>query len=387
MSDSNRPMSTEKEPVVPEQMELLVPEEGITNKRSLDLVVRYSNDMNVATNTLSLIEQRLIITAIASVPFNHKVSSKTMFNVTKTNMIDLGCDPNSVYQQMKNGAAGLLNRTITIPNWVGPDGRIYDYYTTHYVSSAAYREKDSVVALRFDEEIIPLISGLRKQLFTQYKLKEISGFRSQYAQPIYSMLMQFMRQKGGEIKEEGWMVIKLDDLRRRLDIGDKFQAFSRFKAKVVDVALKQINQSPYTRFSATVEADQETKIRKKITALRFRMKRKIPIDEQPTDMQEEYFIGPNQKASITRRQATLTESQIVMFADWLSGNNKKKLSETKYDPLKFAYYVQTIHPKLGNAIAKGDGMEASALLRELLANPEFVLQIYDAWLKKLGVVL
>ena len=54
MSDSNRPMSTEKEPVVPEQMELLVPEEGITNKRSLDLVVRYSNDMNVATNTLRL---------------------------------------------------------------------------------------------------------------------------------------------------------------------------------------------------------------------------------------------------------------------------------------------------------------------------------------------
>ena len=233
-----------------------------------------------------------------------------------------------------------------------------------------------MIAIQFSSRIIPFLKEVRER-FIQYELEEITGFRSVYTQPLYARLMLHMRNKdNGGIKQRWSETIPLDQLRLTLD-AEKYDRFSNFRQKVLEVAVQQINESVYTRFTVKWAVDEDSKIGKRVTAIRFTMSLRphLVADPEPDTDTVDWVSG------LTRRQATLTESQIVMVADWLSGKNKTVL-EKHGTNVSDVYEFLRRQKQIPSRLDTYNLDEYRKWFRKRLIDPEFVMLISPI-LKKL----
>ena len=330
-------------------------------------LVKYSNKVVRSAQRLSLLEQRILYSAIAKSPADHQITCEDVFYLRLDELRRLGgAVSNDTYQQLKDAAINLMRRFITLSpkdrekgmTWVFP-----------WCQSAGYNEELGMIAIRFSHDILPYLKGVRER-FIQYDLEEITGFRSVYTQPLYARLMLHMRNKdNGGIKQRWSETIPLDELRPTLD-AEKYTAFGQFKLRVLNVAVQQINDSVFTRFNVKWAVDEDSKIGKRVTAIRFNMSLKAHLvaDPEPDTDTVDWVSG------LTRRQATLTEPQIVMVADWLSGKNKTVLEKhgtTVSDVYEFLRRQKQIPSRLDT----NNVDEYKKWFRKKLIDPEFVMLI------------
>ena len=132
---------------------------------------------------------------------------------------------------------------------------------------------DNVIArLVFSTEIIPYISQLKKA-FTKLNLEDLAGFGSFYSFRIYMMMMQFAK--------TGYVIIKLDEFRKSLDLVDKYQAVKDLKKRVLDIAVDEISQtSPYTAEYDLTDKNGKSGKGVKLTHLHIRFKAKEKPQKQ-----------------------------------------------------------------------------------------------------------
>jgi len=328
-------------------------------------LVKYSNKVVRSAQRLSLLEQRILYSAIAKSPADHQITCEDVFYLRLEELRRLGgAVSNDTYQQLKDAAINLMRRFITLSpkdrekgmTWVFP-----------WCQSAGYNEELGMIAIRFSHDILPYLKGVRER-FIQYDLEEITGFRSVYTQPLYARLMLHMRNKdNGGIKQRWSETIPLDELRPTLD-AEKYTAFGQFKLRVLNVAVQQINDSVFTRFNVKWAVDEDSKIGKRVTAIRFNMSLKAHLVADPEPDTVDWVSG------LTRRQATLTEPQIVMVADWLSGKNKTVLEKhgtTVSDVYEFLRRQKQIPSRLDT----NNVDEYKKWFRKKLIDPEFVMLI------------
>ena len=241
-------------------------------------LVKYSNKVVRSAQRLSLLEQRILYSAIAKSPADHQITCEDVFYLRLEELRRLGgAVSNDTYQQLKDAAINLMRRFITLSpkdrekgmTWVFP-----------WCQSAGYNEELGMIAIRFSHDILPYLKGVRER-FIQYDLEEITGFRSVYTQPLYARLMLHMRNKdNGGIKQRWSETIPLDELRPTLD-AEKYTAFGQFKLRVLNVAVQQINDSVFTRFNVKWAVDEDSKIGKRVTAIRFNMSLKAHLVGDP----------------------------------------------------------------------------------------------------------
>lgn len=332
-------------------------------------LVKYSNKVVRSAQRLSLLEQRILYSAIAKSPADHQITCEDVFYLRLEELRRLGgAVSNDTYQQLKDAAINLMRRFITLSpkdrekgmTWVFP-----------WCQSAGYNEELGMIAIRFSHDILPYLKGVRER-FIQYDLEEITGFRSVYTQPLYARLMLHMRNKdNGGIKQRWSETIPLDELRPTLD-AEKYTAFGQFKLRVLNVAVQQINDSVFTRFNVKWAVDEDSKIGKRVTAIRFNMSLKAHLVADPEPEPDTDTV--DWVSGLTRRQATLTEPQIVMVADWLSGKNKTVLEKhgtTVSDVYEFLRRQKQIPSRLDT----NNVDEYKKWFRKKLIDPEFVMLI------------
>ena len=89
--------------------------------------------------------------------------------------------------------------------------------------------------MQFTDAVIPLITRLSEQ-YTEYDLKQVSELQSEYSIRLYELMMQW-----GSVGKTN--KIALDDLRQKLGVQpEQYKAMHNFKARVLDLAKKQINE-------------------------------------------------------------------------------------------------------------------------------------------------
>lgn len=235
---------------------------------SNDLVVMDNAVINAAYE-LSVNEQRLILSAMAQIPKGEPVDAKHAYCVTRDDFIRLGVHPDTVAREIRNASKDLMKKSLFIDTEVGElefhwlsEVLRYDKnaeeklkakypnpedYSKYIQMLRAYNLMDSlmpsdddnvVVRLVFNERIVPFLSELRRN-FTQFNIEDVAGFSSSYSMRIYQAMMQF--------KSTGYRKIKLTDLRYMLALGSKYEATKDLKVRVIDTAVKEINdKSPYT---------------------------------------------------------------------------------------------------------------------------------------------
>ena len=199
-----------------------------------DLQIVKSNQIIEASYRLSVAEQRVILSAISQVRRDKPVTDEVLYSVTAADLAQLcGTDPKTAYRDLQNAAERLQTRRVSLI--LEPDGvtiRSKRRRVTCWVQTIDYVDQEGRIEMRFGKYIQPNLTGLQRE-FTRYALSDVAKMTSAYGIRLYELLVQW---KGGH------HVVALDDLRRWLQLEDRYPSIKDFKRWVLDPAVEQINE-------------------------------------------------------------------------------------------------------------------------------------------------
>lgn len=265
------------------------------------LVVK-DNALINASYGLSLVEQRLILLAIVGARENNAnpdYEGQLMVSADSY-MRAFGVSRNAAYDALKVACNDLLERRFSYQTNI--NGKV-ERHTSRWVSEVSYAVNDAYVKICFAQSIIPLIPliGELNSHFTSYELMQVSNLNSGYAVRLYELCISW--RKTGKVPK-----IELDDLRNKLGVLDgEYQRMERFKARVLDLALKQINDHT----DITAEYKQH-KTGRKVTGFTFTFKQK------PSAKAAAKGANPARDTDTPDMFNDMTDSQIATFSSKLA---------------------------------------------------------------------
>lgn len=194
------------------------------------LQVVKANQVIEASYSLSVVEQRIILSAISRIPAMQEVTDQMLYYVTASDLEKLGVHEKTAYRDLKEGVNRLYERSIYIDDGV-------EQRKMRWVQEIGFVEGTRTIGIRFSTPILPFLSNLSRE-FTRYALADIAGMQSAYAIRIYELLIQY--------RSIGYREVSVEDLRKMLVLGGRYPAFADLKRWVIDVAVTQINEhSPF----------------------------------------------------------------------------------------------------------------------------------------------
>ena len=187
---------------------------------------------------LSLAEHRLILSCIAQIDRTKPVPD-TIVVTAKEFARDFPDQKGNEYSQLKTATENLFKRIIKLSE---PDKKRRTWI--RWIQDVTFADGDGQVELSFSKEIKPLLGNLRDN-FVQFKMNEISNFKSAYSIRLFELLMQF--------KQTGFHVISIDDLKiaMAVDTVKSYKEYSGFKQKVLRIAIDEINEKSGWKVSVT----------------------------------------------------------------------------------------------------------------------------------------
>lgn len=203
-------------------------------------LVVHSNQITRAAYRLTAVESRIVLTAISKIPHHAKPTDDAVYWCTSSDLVDLGSDPKSVYKQLREASDLLFERAITLSTEAG--SRKF-----RWVQEVFYEPNNGRIGLRFSKPMLPFIVEV-KEAFTKYKLLDLRGLTSEYAIRLYAMCAQYA--------DTHWMTMSIKELRDCLELGNKYSGLTMFRTKVLDAALKQINESENASFKVRYKLEK-----------------------------------------------------------------------------------------------------------------------------------
>ena len=251
-----------------------------------ELVVK-SNQVIEASYRLSVVEQRVVLSAIAKIPKMCEVSDDEIYTVSVQDLQALGVHEKTAYRDLKEAVNRLYERSISLDI----DDKLIKM---RWVQRIEFTENQSIVALRFSKDILPFISNVKAN-FTQYMLSEVSKMQGAYSVRVYELLVQY--------KTTGERSISIEDFRFMLDLGTRYKQFNDLLKRVIEPSINEINEQSDLKVTATPQ-----KTGRKFTHIKFTIKQKQKLktlDPKRDPNTPDFFIK-------------MTDAQRYLFANKIS---------------------------------------------------------------------
>ena len=251
-----------------------------------ELVVK-SNQVIEASYRLSVVEQRVVLSAIAKIPKMCEVSDDEIYTVSVQDLQALGVHEKTAYRDLKEAVNRLYERSISLDI----DDKLIKM---RWVQRIEFTENQSIVALRFSKDILPFISNVKAN-FTQYMLSEVSKMQGAYSVRVYELLVQY--------KTTGDRSISIEDFRFMLDLGTRYKQFNDLLKRVIEPSINEINEQSDLKVTATPQ-----KTGRKFTHIKFTIKQKQKLktlDPKRDPNTPDFFIK-------------MTDAQRHLFANKIS---------------------------------------------------------------------
>lgn len=227
-----------------------------------ELVVK-DNALIQASYTLDLAEQRLILLAIIEARNSGQgITHDSLLRIHASSYAkQFGVNDKTAYTVVKDASKGLFDRYVTYHDKNPKNGKDRSFHC-RWVDKIGVEPDSGIVYMRFTSDVVPLITRLESH-FTSYEIDKVANLSSIYAIRLYELIIQW-RDNGVTQK------YKIDDLRQKLGVEpDQYEKMHNFKARVIDLAIKQINEHT----DITVKYEQH-KTGRTITAMSFVFKQK-----------------------------------------------------------------------------------------------------------------
>lgn len=295
-----------------------------------NLVVVKANSLIEASYKLTLDEARIIALTVGKLDPN---SDQREFEFTIADVVkefpDLKIE--NTYKQIKAAITNLSERWVKTQD----DDELVSEF--RWVSSKTYFKREGRFRIILTPEVMPYLTQLKGQ-FTKYQLKNISGFTSSHAIRIYELLAQYT--KVGERE------ITIDNLKKWLQIEDKYKRYNSLNERVISPAIKEIND----KSNLLVEYETITEGRK-VVALKFKINQKdndVIMSKESNNVIEE---------KNTNKYIIMSQLQLEMFGDKLvksgliddlanAGEKTKDFTQRIKQMLKDPEKQYTLHPAL-----------------------------------------
>lgn len=200
-----------------------------------ELVVKDNALVNAAYK-LTLAEQRLILLSIVVARKEEKgIDANNHLTISASDYMQLfDVTKQTAYEALKDAAKHLFSREFSYQAR-DKKGRITNV-RSRWVSEVAYTDITATVKLIFAPSVVPMITQLEKQ-FTSYEIEKVANLTSTYAIRLYELIICWKVAKKTPVFE-------LEDFRNKLGVGvDEYVKMNNFKARVLDIAIKQINNN------------------------------------------------------------------------------------------------------------------------------------------------
>ncbi|MBS7837238.1 replication initiation protein RepM [Wohlfahrtiimonas chitiniclastica] len=194
-----------------------------------DIVVKDNTLIN-ASYTLNLTEQRILLLSISKAQkTGREINNNDYLSIHVSEFVTaFNTDEKSVYRDLKTACDTLFKREFSYKK----GSKIV---RSHWLQSSTYDDKNGQVEILFAKELIPFINHL-KERFTSYFLEDVASMSSVYAIRLYELIIAWRT-------THKTPVFDLGEFRSKLGVKpDEYTRMNNFKARVLDVAVKQINE-------------------------------------------------------------------------------------------------------------------------------------------------
>ena len=198
---------------------------------------------------LSLEEQKLILTLASMVQPEDEEFKPYIFKINEFMKL-LGVDTKTKYTEIPKITKELMKKVFEIE-----EGK--KIIQVAWLSSAEYEKGSGKVELQFSPKLKPYMLRLNK-LYTSYKLANVLNMKSKYSPRIYEIL------KANQFKKQGFIEIKIKDLRKLLKAENIYPLYADFKRKIIKQTQNELNKISDIRFTF-----EEIKTGRKVTSLKF----------------------------------------------------------------------------------------------------------------------
>jgi len=246
------------------------------------------------SKSLTLIEQRVLYTAISNIPAPIFLKEKGQFVLDEkgkkiiTNIVtELPKFKMSVkefanllgwkdvdYKKLSKVSGSLMEKVITVQD-VDSD----DIEQLHWVTYTRYMKGTGTVLIELHPRLLPYVANLTEN-FASVSLGEITGFKSKYSARLYFLLQQWAK--------VGNKTMELDEIRKILGVGFtekdgkrvyKLGLFHQLRQRALEPAIEEINQ--YTDLNISYDEIIEGQ---KVTSVTFHIEKtnkKVEITKKP----------------------------------------------------------------------------------------------------------
>lgn len=172
---------------------------------------------------------RLLVTQIAEKDKDLKTYTCRITDLAKF----FNIDSSNLYKEIFKICECALDSKV----YIGTGNPKHPWEMFHWISMASYDGKGTLT-LRLSDEIKPYVLELEKW-FTQYKLKNILEFNSYYAIRLYEIIKC---EDGATGNMQSELEFEIEELRQYFDCEKKYAAFKDFRKRVIEVAVREINE-------------------------------------------------------------------------------------------------------------------------------------------------
>ena len=319
-----------------------------------DLVVK-SNRLNMAIQSLSLPELRIIQLAIVDARETGKgLNTDTPLRIDAMRYADaFDTTRQNAYILMKQAEDTLFNRRFS---FLDSENKLVK---SRWIQRVRYLDNEGAIEVIFTYDVVKCITRLdgAEEFFTQYLLSQTAKLNSVYSVRLYELLVQWK-------SATKTPVFELDLFRGQLGIkSDEYTRISNFKIRVLDSAVKEINE----KTDLTVSYTQHKKGRI-VSGFAFDIKTKKKKDDKLTDA-EKNLIDKN-------KISNLGIFRDIDTADLFHNMTDKQISS-------FSYQLSKL-PELGNFAPVGASPDDFIRIIANDLRDEKKQKKYHKYLKKLG---
>lgn len=222
----------------------------------------------------------------------------------------------NVYAEIEELADKLQRKIITLHPDQSLNGR---RVKVGLITKQEYKDSEGRVWIKFDEDLVPHLLGLREQ-FTQYRLKDVYQFGRASTWRVYEILKQY--------KEAGKREIEIEDFKRMTATTGKYPRPTDLKARVIDPAVEEINAVSDLR----VQYEQKKRGRRIIGftfIIRDNPNTKTPqekIRKAAEDLDDGKSLAPD-LVQILKDEYRVSEKQARQLANLATGREEKILKK------------------------------------------------------------
>lgn len=222
-----------------------------------DLVVVKANSLIEASYRLSVDEVRILALTIGTMD---PKSNQQIFDFTVADFVrefpEISID--NAYKQIQAAIKRISERWVTTED----EERVTEF---RWVSSRTYFKKEGRFRIAMTNEVMPYLTQLKGQ-FTQYQLRHIAYFNSVHSIRIYELVTQY--------RNAGSREITVENLKKWLQVENKYPRFNSFNQRVIEPAITEINAK-----SDLLVSIEQIKRGRTIIALRFEIKPKQAVEK------------------------------------------------------------------------------------------------------------